>query len=89
MSGTPHRGLNKEEVDWFFRETDVLNMQYSQLMAMVTWAKKSSSKSANIAPKVHIVATWETIKKLKNSTPLGDSSWHALPNLPKLADILA
>ena len=40
MSGTPHRGLNKEEVDWFFRETDVLNMQYSQLMAMVTWAKK-------------------------------------------------
>ena len=31
--------------------------------------KKSSSKSANIGPKVHIVATWETIKKLKNNTP--------------------
>ena len=38
-------------------------------MAMVTWAKKSSSKSANIGPKVHIVATWETIKKFKNNTP--------------------
>ena len=58
-------------------------------MAMITWAKKSSSKSTNIGPMVHIVTTWETIKKLKNSTPLGDSSWHGLPNLPKLADFLA
>ena len=51
--------------------------------------KKSSSKSTNIGPKAHIVATWETIKKLKNNTPLGDSSYHALPNLPKWLDILA
>ena len=58
-------------------------------MAMITWAKKSSSKSTNIGPKVHIVTTWESIKKLKNITPLGDSSWHALPNLPILVDILA
>ena len=36
--------------------------------------KKSSSKSTNIGPKVHIVTTWETIEKLKNNTPLGDSS---------------
>jgi len=33
--------------------------------------------------------TWGNQKKLHFSTPLGDSSWHALPNLPKLADILA
>ena len=51
--------------------------------------KKSPRKSTYIGPKVHIVATWGTIKKLNFSTPLGDSSWHALPNLPKLADILA
>ena len=31
--------------------------------------KKSSGKSTCIGSKVHIVATWETIKKLKNSTP--------------------
>ena len=31
--------------------------------------KKSSSKSTCIGSKGHIVATWETIKKLKNSTP--------------------
>ena len=41
----------------------------TQLMAMIIWTKKSSSKSTNIGPKVHIVATWETIKKLKNNTP--------------------
>ena len=51
--------------------------------------KKSPRKSTYIRPKVHIVATWGTLKKLNFSTPLGDSSWHALPNLPKLADILA
>ena len=68
---------------------DLNRLAIPQLMAMVTWAKKSSSKSANIGSKVHIVATWETIKELKSSTPLGDSSWHALPNLPKLADFLA
>ena len=36
--------------------------------------KKSSSKSTYIGTKVHIVATWGTIKKLNFSTPLGDSS---------------
>ena len=51
--------------------------------------KKTPSKSTYIGPKIHIVATWGTIKELNFSTPLGDSSWHALPNLPKLADILA
>ena len=29
----------------------------SQLMAMIAWPEKSSSKSNNIEPKVHIVAT--------------------------------
>ena len=38
-------------------------------MAMITWAKKSSSKSTNIGPKVHVVATWGTIKELSISTP--------------------
>ena len=51
--------------------------------------QKSTSKSTYMGPKVHIVATWGTLKKLNFSTPLGDSTWHALPNLPKLADILA
>ena len=37
----------------------------------------------------YVIATWGTIKKLDFSTPFGDSSWHALPILPKLADILA
>ena len=54
-----------------------------------SYTKKSPSKSTYIGPKVYIAAAWETIKKLIFSTPLGDSSWHALPNLPKLADILA
>ena len=36
--------------------------------------KKSPRKSTYIGPKVHIVATWGTLKKLNFSTPLGDSS---------------
>ena len=50
------------------------SLNTTQLMAMITCTKKSSSKSTNIGPKVHIVTTWETIEKLKNNTPLGDSS---------------
>ena len=70
-------------------EKEQFVIRLAQLMAMFTWAKKSPRKSTYIGPKVHIVATWGTLKKLNFSTPLGDSSWHALPNLPKLADILA
>ena len=58
-------------------------------MAIITWSKKSPSQSIYIGPKVHIVATWDTIKQKILTTPLGDSSWYGLPNLPKLADILA
>ena len=61
-----------------FRQNDpIVNIVWSQLMLTITWAKKSPSKSTYIGP------------KLIFSTPLGDSSWHALPNLPKLADISA
>ena len=45
------------------------HLLYTQFMPTSTWAKKSSSKSTCTGSKVHIVATWETIKKLKNSTP--------------------
>ena len=38
-------------------------------MPMITWAKKSPSKSIYIGPKVHIVATWGTIKKFDISPP--------------------
>ena len=58
-------------------------------MAMITWSKKSSSKSTYERPKIHILAAWGTINKLNFSIPLGDNSWNALPNLSKLADILA
>ena len=61
----------------------------TQFMATITWSKKSPSQSIYIGPKVHIVATWNTIKQKILMTPLGNSTWHALPNLPKLADILA
>ena len=46
----------------------------SQLMAMVTWTKKKFKQIYQYRTKGHIVATWETIQKLKNNTPLGDSS---------------
>ena len=36
-------------------------------MAMITWAKKSSSKSTNIGPMIHIVTTWETMKNYKTA----------------------
>ena len=48
-----------------FRQNDpIVNIVWSQLMLTITWAKKSPSKSTYIGPKVHIAATWETIKKL-------------------------
>ena len=65
MSGTPHRGLNKEEVDWFFRETDVLNMQYSQLMAMVTWAKKKFKQICQYRAKGTYCGYMGDYKKIK------------------------
>ena len=57
-----------------------------QIMATITWPKKSASQSIYIGPTVHIVATWDTIKQKILTTPLGDNSWHGLP---KLVDILA
>ena len=42
---------------------------YSQLMPRITWAKKSPSKSTYIGPKLHIVATWGTIKFFNINTP--------------------
>ena len=44
-------------------------MLTTQLMPTITWAKKSPSKSTHIGSKVHIVATWGTIKRLNISNP--------------------
>ena len=59
-------------------------------MAMITWAiKKFKQINQYRAKGTFCDYMGDYKKKLKNSTPLGDSSWHALPNLPILADILA
>ena len=59
---TTNKNLNFETFIWqaFFRHSS---------WQWLFEPKKSSSKSTNIGPTVHIVATWETIKKLKNNTP--------------------
>ena len=44
-------------------------MLTTQLMPTITWAKKSPRKSTHIGSKVHIVATWGTIKRLNISNP--------------------
>ena len=56
-------------------------------MAMITWAKKKFKQIYQYRAKGTYFGYMRDLKKIKNSTPLGDSSWHALPNLPILEDI--
>ena len=53
---------------WFFKSENHSSWQ------CLLGPKKSPRKSTYIGPKVYIVGTWGTLKKLNFSTPLGDSS---------------
>ena len=57
-------------------------------MAMITWAKKKFKQIYQYRAKGTYFGYMRDLKKIKKQE-IGDSSWHALPNLPKLADILA
>jgi len=49
----------------------------TQFMATITWSKKSPSQSIYIGQKVHIVATWNTIKQKILMTPSAQIGRHS------------